>query len=843
MSGGRFGYQPRRGGNRDRGIVDSIREATGASEEDIHYHLHECGGDVNKATERLIDCKPIIHPSLPNSPLAAPFILVQSKKTRPKIQNRGRGRGRGRREISGVTRRGNETEPHGGKFNRRNGQNSRTRMHRGRDKSTPVTKDDTTVTENHKDKKPPAPVPMKKAYLEALCRRPKLQSVPTPTKVENGAESGWEEASPPPESVLHPVLEASLLSEEVVIPTEESVPSVEDDNTESVELNPGCDNFDNSFPIPMQDIRFTREDTTPIGSYSLPIPIRLDLKSSIIPVLNADPLDMSDIQYLFGTFSGLVKTTAELDEVSNEDQPEPSTTVLDEEDPPSAPVVQVEEQDSPVDDEGTRTEAQELAESLTAISGGLRPAQQDLDTRIQTPVSVEFLSSTSEPQINPSTLPLEVITPYNTNTSTTTSPAVEYRVEVGGGSTQVLDVEVTSPSSHEKTGPGFLTNEVQNSPVVVHEEQITTSSSNQEKANLPASVQVLEEPDYAAKNFRATTELKSMDLSLAEDLTTNPTNYFDTSTTDTRHKTQSIVESKVVMETEPSSSYTISSGPTPTLPNYQPQSRHQPPPSHKIPEKSVQSVGGGSTGVTTGHQNPKYSSHQGGPGGNNPVPSGGGGGGGTPSHVPGTLTPNNNSSGGNPSLPMMPQLPFVNPGIMPNPGMPFPPGHPYYPQYMQYQHQMYHGMYAGTYGGFGAPFNHDSVAHPAHVNPPGVPPNQGNQQFPVSFPNALYTLGGNTVYDVTGNNPNSFTNTKEKESVFLAQQQQLQHGFPGGHQPVPRNDGSLFYGVPSQAAFTQGIRTQYHQPPGFAGQFPGGGVVAPPPNYHPPGQQGNNFRL
>lgn len=61
MSSGRFGFSARRGGGRrggrDRGVVDSIREATGASVEDIQYQLQECEGDVNKATEQLIDCK------------------------------------------------------------------------------------------------------------------------------------------------------------------------------------------------------------------------------------------------------------------------------------------------------------------------------------------------------------------------------------------------------------------------------------------------------------------------------------------------------------------------------------------------------------------------------------------------------------------------------------------------------------------------------------------------------------------------------------------------------------------------------------------------------------------
>lgn len=36
-------------------IIDAIREATGASDEDIQMVLKECNGDVNEATARLID--------------------------------------------------------------------------------------------------------------------------------------------------------------------------------------------------------------------------------------------------------------------------------------------------------------------------------------------------------------------------------------------------------------------------------------------------------------------------------------------------------------------------------------------------------------------------------------------------------------------------------------------------------------------------------------------------------------------------------------------------------------------------------------------------------------------
>jgi hypothetical protein len=36
-------------------IIDTIREATGASDEDIKSVLEECNNDVNEATARLID--------------------------------------------------------------------------------------------------------------------------------------------------------------------------------------------------------------------------------------------------------------------------------------------------------------------------------------------------------------------------------------------------------------------------------------------------------------------------------------------------------------------------------------------------------------------------------------------------------------------------------------------------------------------------------------------------------------------------------------------------------------------------------------------------------------------
>lgn len=38
-----------------RKIIDTIKEATGASEEDVILVLEECGGDANEATSRLIE--------------------------------------------------------------------------------------------------------------------------------------------------------------------------------------------------------------------------------------------------------------------------------------------------------------------------------------------------------------------------------------------------------------------------------------------------------------------------------------------------------------------------------------------------------------------------------------------------------------------------------------------------------------------------------------------------------------------------------------------------------------------------------------------------------------------
>lgn len=46
------GARPR---NPAKKIVENIREATGASDEDIKAVLAECNNDVNEATTRLID--------------------------------------------------------------------------------------------------------------------------------------------------------------------------------------------------------------------------------------------------------------------------------------------------------------------------------------------------------------------------------------------------------------------------------------------------------------------------------------------------------------------------------------------------------------------------------------------------------------------------------------------------------------------------------------------------------------------------------------------------------------------------------------------------------------------
>jgi NACalpha-BTF3-like transcription factor len=43
------------GVNPSKKTLDAIKEATGASEEDISAMLSECGNDVNEATARLIE--------------------------------------------------------------------------------------------------------------------------------------------------------------------------------------------------------------------------------------------------------------------------------------------------------------------------------------------------------------------------------------------------------------------------------------------------------------------------------------------------------------------------------------------------------------------------------------------------------------------------------------------------------------------------------------------------------------------------------------------------------------------------------------------------------------------
>lgn len=52
--------QPQNGGKAtyvDRRVIDQMKDATNATEEDIQITLRECGGDVNEATARLIDSK------------------------------------------------------------------------------------------------------------------------------------------------------------------------------------------------------------------------------------------------------------------------------------------------------------------------------------------------------------------------------------------------------------------------------------------------------------------------------------------------------------------------------------------------------------------------------------------------------------------------------------------------------------------------------------------------------------------------------------------------------------------------------------------------------------------
>lgn len=44
----------------DRKMIETIREATGATEDDIRVMLFECNYDANETTSRLIDSKPLL---------------------------------------------------------------------------------------------------------------------------------------------------------------------------------------------------------------------------------------------------------------------------------------------------------------------------------------------------------------------------------------------------------------------------------------------------------------------------------------------------------------------------------------------------------------------------------------------------------------------------------------------------------------------------------------------------------------------------------------------------------------------------------------------------------------
>ena len=646
--------------------------------------------------------------------------------------------------------------------------------------------------------------------------------------------SGWETASPPPDTpvaAFHEEEEATMPDQVVVSDEEKKLVQVDSTaDVEGVQVKENVASWAEEvkddktgdtpaedipsahiFPIAMQDIRFTREDTRPLEPSSLPIPFRMD--AAFTPSLNVEdsPLDMSTIAYLFGTFEGLRKS-----------QP----------------------------DAETQTEPEEIVERPLEDTLPLQPTSSGTPPEPEVTEQPESPSLQTEEGTNEGRSPLQrpsvdllPATVDAASPSPQTEPAADFRLDA---ETQALDVEVPQPPAEQ---PSFIAT---SNPAVkeetstsVHSHLVTTDAPRSDKPFVNAitsqtkpsqQLTTLEDPPEFVKPYGEGFGVP------VENPKTEEIGNFEESRPPHR-PSPNLPESKPVLETD--SSFGISSGPAPTLPSYQPQ-RHPPP--HKLQEKSVPSVGAG----VTGHPpNTKYNPHASGGGVPPPGPNQ------NPAiHVPSSLNPTNS---GNSSVPMMQQAPFLNPGMMPNPAIPFPTGTPYYPQFMQYQHQMYHGLYAGTYGGFGAPFNHESVGHPAHASPVGesskkqdhvrsagvwylgVPPNQGNQPFTVSFPTSVCPLG-NTVYDTA--NPSSFVNNKEKDVFLNQQQQQLSHaGFPGGPQPVvPRNDGGMFYGVPGQA-FSQGFRNQFHQPPGF-GQFPGAGFVAPPHTYHPPGQQGTpNFRL
>ncbi|GMH32839.1 hypothetical protein BSKO_00673 [Bryopsis sp. KO-2023] len=213
------------------------------------------------------------------------------------------------------------------------------------------------------------------------------------------------------------------------------------------------------------------------------------------------------------------------------------------------------------------------------------------------------------------------------------------------------------------------------------------------------------------------------------------------------------------------------------------------------------------------------------------------------------------SSGAPSGVAMAPPVPFGNP-MLPNPGIPFPP-HYYHTQYMQahqYGAMAYHGMYPGTYSYNGA-FSHgaESTGFPApHVppgatpqkylpynNPPGVGATSVNQGYAQNYPaNAgIYALGGNTGYEASGGMTGGYAYAKEKDNLPQPGQQHSGYG-PGIGQQVPRND--LYY-VQGQAYNGQGFRNQGYHHQGYGGQFGGGAYAGPPHTFHNVNAQQNGF--
>lgn len=697
-------------------------------------------------------------------------------------------------------------------------------------------KEEVNGTTEEKAKPVAPPVPVRKAYLEALCGKTKLPAVGFDLRCGDGIlcdlkgdktsgflvqkedfasfnAADWEAASSPPYTPVPAYRESDSVDNE---PSEEdksvkvdSVAEVRDTDVKEERKSWVNEVADQAhidviveeapkagiFPFEVQDVELPRDIAARlVPLYNVEADYKMDFTVERVPELTRTPLDKASLGYLFGTFEGLAQEQTEQRDPTSPTEPAASMPEVPVMEMPSGPQME--------------PETVETVEATTAV-----PHTDDSEgVRIQShtlPLVELPTAATSD-------------APQQMSLDSFSKPA-DFRLDAG---TQVLEME--RPQPKEQTT--FIAPAPKEEPASLNlmdamrsEKPFAASMPIQDK---PHQLQPLESASNIAKAYESRTENKK-----SEPLTS----FVQSETRQPPHRQPtSITETKPVLDTEPS--YGITSGPTPTLTSYQPP-RHQPP--HKLQDKSGPPVG------VTGHPpNPKYGGHLAGamvPAGQNAV------------HVPVSLNAN---SSGNPSLPLITQVPFLNPGMMPN-AMAFPPATPYYPQFMQYhQHQMYHGMYAGAYSGFGAPFNHESVGHPAHGNPVGtrpphslprprsvcvgvVPPNQGNQQFPVSFPNAVYPLG-NTVYD--SNNPSSFSNNKEKDTVFLNQPQLPHAGFPGGPQPVvPRNEG-VFYAVPGQA-FSQGFRNQFHQPPGFAGQFPGGQFVTPPHTYHPPGQQGGNIRF